>query len=390
MTSTRSKLLDYLGGICLFYERPQWRDAAYADLQRALVSRRVEAYLKLEAIDAHGVHIVRIGASAKLSEITPSHDTTAIAAALQLEVPDQNWNLDQEILLAMARSPVAFTFPSISEFDSAIRIRRHTARAAARATLSFDPHGLERPTDCWTYHPSTSFTLLPGVSLISALRKTIEPDQNGRAYSFSCYRASEYVQLLGLAEHLHEHNPGLLERIEARWRRCAVMSDEFHQIFMYEVGTIDQPLPSRYYVPGDRVWFRNPDEPSSDVYGYEGSWVYYIGEGKFNNFWNSASPYTLTDKCLEIYHWRDGASRDAGGALIMDEAVVQARVAQSLSDPRACDAILRRMMRMRDVSGVYRDGGCIDATRESLRWVCEVSRQMETAAGECDVVARAA
>ena len=82
MTSTRSKLLDYLGGICLFYERPQWRDAAYADLQRALVSRRVEAYLKLEAIDAHGVHIVRIGASAKLSEITPSHDTTAIAAAV--------------------------------------------------------------------------------------------------------------------------------------------------------------------------------------------------------------------------------------------------------------------------------------------------------------------
>ncbi len=390
MTTSRSNKLDYLGGICLFYERPQWRDAAMVDLQRTLESRRVRAYLKLESIDANGVHIVRIGASAKLVELTPSHDTTALAAALQLDVVRQNDDLEREILLAMARSPIAFTFPNLAEFESALRIRRHTARAAAKATLSFDTQGLERPTDCWTYHTSTSFTLLPGVSLITALRKTLHPEQTGLAYSFSCYRASEYVQLLGLVEDLHEHNPGLLERIEARWRHRAIMSDEFHQVFMHEFGTIDAPLPAQYYVPGDRVWFRNPDEPSSDVYGYEGSWLFYIGDGKFNNFWNSAEPYTLTDKCLEIYHWRHGVARDARGTLTMDEDVVQARVAQSRSDPSGRDAILHRMMRMRDISGVYRDGGCIDATRESLKWVCEVTRQMALAQSGCNAVPRAA
>ena len=360
------------------------------ELQRVVDLLEVEAYLKLEPMDAHGQYVVRISASASLAALTPFHDTTAIAAALKLDTAQLACDLEREILLAMASSPVAFTFPSIAEFEAALRIRHNTVRAAAKATLSFDPHGLERPTDCWAYHPDTSFTLLPGVSLISALCKTIHPEQATRPYSFSCYRASEYVQLLGLAQDLSEHTPGLLGLIEARWRRRAIMSEEFHRVFMREFGSLDKPLPPRYYVPGDRVWFRNPDEPSSDVYGYEGSWVYYLGDGKFNNFWDSTSPYTLTEKCLEIYHWRNGIFRDAQGTLCMDEDVVREHVARSLCDPLACDDIMRRMMRVRDSSGVYRDGGCIDATRESLRWVCELTAELDSAPSDHDAVARAA
>ena len=325
------------------------------------------------------MHVARIGPSATLESITPGCDTTTIAAALELDVACQAADLELEILLAMASSPIAFVFPSIAELEASVRIRRNTALAAARATLSFDPLGLERPTDCWAYHPDTSFTLLPCVSLIDALRRTLHPVQPGQAYSFSCYRASEYVQLLGLALDLKDHNPALLDMIEARWRRCAIMSEEFHRVFMREFGSIDTPLPVRYYVPGDRVWFRNPDALSSDVYGYEGSWVYYLGDGQFNNFWDSAAPYTLDSKCLEVYHWRDGVYRDAQGTLCMDEDVVRDRVAKTRADPLAREEIMRRMLRVRDPSGVYRDGGCADASRESLRWVCAVTSDMDFA-----------
>ena len=36
---------------------------------------------------------------------------------------------------------------------------------------------------------------------------------------------------------------------------------------------------------------------------------------------------------------------------------------------RLVKEIMQRMLRLRDGKGVYADGGCIDATREHLRWV---------------------
>ena len=143
-------------------------------------------------------------------------------------------------------------------------------------------------------------------------------------------------------------------------------------------------------MPGDRVWFRNPDDASSDVYGYEGSWVFYLGDGRFNNFWDNAAPFTLTSKCLEVYHWRDGVYRDAQGTLCMDEDVVRDRVTKTRADPVAEAEILRKMLRARDHAGVYRDGGCVDATRESLRWVCALTSDMDFASFESGDVACAA
>ncbi len=93
-----------------------------------------------------------------------------------------------------------------------------------------------------------------------------------------------------------------------------------------EAARCNAPLPARWFVPGDRVWFRNPDERSADAAGFEGSWVVYLGAGRFSDFWERGRPFTLERKCVEIHHWRD---------------------------PR----------------GVYDEGGCMDRTRESARWV---------------------
>lgn len=139
---------------------------------------------------------------------------------------------------------------------------------------------------------------------------------------------------------------------------------------MSEYGSLSDPLPVGYYVPGDRVWFRNPDAASSDVTGYEGSWVFYLGGGLFSNFWKQGQPYTLTEKCVEIYHWRHCTYVDPAGETRIDERQVENYVRKTLVLPREIETVMARMVRLRDPQGVCMDGGCIDASREFPRFVC--------------------
>lgn len=303
-------------------------------------------------------------------EWAPDFDTTQLCQRLGLGTLQSGTDLEREILLAMLLGPCPFRFPSCAELVSAVRIRQNIVAAARSTELSFRTSEAERPADYWTYAKGRGFTLLPGKSLIAALKKATQPDASGARYGFSCYRASEYVILLGVAQELMACNPDLLARLQRHWESRAIMSGEFHQVFLREHGSMAEPLPLKYYVPGDRVWFRNPDAHSSDASGYEGSWVLYLGGGLFNNFWKSAEPYTLTSKCLEIYHWRNATFHDAAGELRMDEAVVERHVRETIADPFETQRILNKMLRHREPSGVYRNGGCIDTTREYLRWVC--------------------
>ncbi len=361
------KSILHSGGILVYFDNDLHARDAAAQLTTLACRLSAQAYLNIEYGQVAAQWAVHLSASAQLIDITPGFDTTGISHALCLDVLNRATDLDLEILLAMARSPVAFCFPSVQELESGIRVRRFAAQAARQAELSFDTEGLERPREYWTYRPETSFTLLPDVSIIDALVHTIQPALSGVTYTFSCFRASEYILLLALALELREVHPFLHAQLEARWSRRAMMSEEFQAVFLREYGSIRDPLPLKYYVPGERIWFRNPHERSSDVMGYEGSWLYYLGAGLFNNFWKRKTPYTLVTKCLEIYHWRHGVAQDCTGKLIMDESIVEQRVEQSLRDPTEVSRIMKRMMRYRDPGGVYAQGGCIDATRESMR-----------------------
>lgn len=276
-----------------------------------------------------------------------------------------------EIVTALLGSPLRFEYPGIDEFDAAIRVRTHIIEAASRTQLAFDTEAAERPWDFWSYDETRGFTVRPGKSLIAALRKATQPEDNEHKYAFSCYRASEYVLLLGIAQELAENNTALYDRLQKQWEKEAIVSGRFHDVFLHEFGSLDAPLPAGYYIPGDRLWFRNPDERSADIAGYEGSWVFYLGSGLFSNFWRAGQPYTLTRKCLEIYHWRHGAqSTETPDELIMDESRVDRCVEESLTHPQEARRILERMLRLRDGRGIYADGGCIDASRECARHVC--------------------
>lgn len=320
------------------------------------------------------VHRTAHGALARLhpqtlARLTPGHETLDLRSRHPDLRRGDGGDLRREILLALLAAPVPLAFPDIEEFASALRMREDIATAAARTVLDFGTREADRPHEWWAWREDAGFVLRPGAPIAEALRQATQPPPGGRRYSFSCYRATEYVILLGIAQELARSNPDLLAALQARWERAPIQSGRFHDVFLRETGTNADPLPERWYVPGDRVWFRNPDETSSDVAGYEGSWTFYLGDGRFANLWKPDAPFTFEGKCVELYHWRDAVVDGPDGEPAIDEARVEALVARTLGDPAARARALAATLRLRDPKGVRAGGGCLDTTREAPRWV---------------------
>jgi hypothetical protein len=358
------------GGVQLFGRTQEDTGAASRRMLDYLESLGLAPHAVISTNTAKDAHVAGFNLRAETAASwAPQFDTTQLRVVLDATYADRERNLEREIVVAMLLAPVPFRYPSYEEFESAVRIKSDIVRAAGKTELAFDTEHAERPADYWTYDEERGFTILPGKSLVEALQKATQPENSGKLYSFSCYRATEYVTLVGIAQELARSNPELLARLQQQWETRAIMSGLFHEVFLREYGSMEAPLPPKYYVPGDRLWFRNPDEHSSNVEGFEGSWVFYLGAGLFTNFWKRDQPFTLTAKCLEIFHWRDGVYTDAQGKLRLDESRVETHVHKSLGDPRKVEEILALMLRLREPRGVYENGGCIDTTRECVRWV---------------------
>ncbi|MDD5480407.1 hypothetical protein [Rhodoferax sp.] len=319
---------------------------------------------------AHG-HTLQLWMKAEhTARWSPGFDTLGLARTLGLDVWHSAADVRREVVVAMLMGPEAFEFPSLAELVSAINIRCYSVHAARKTNLAFHTSQAERPEDCWRYDEDRGFVIRAGASLIDALTKATQPEVSGTLYAFSCYRASEYVIVLGIAQELAQCNPPLYQQLQTLWQQRPIRSGEFHEVFLREQGSMEAPLPPRYYVPGDRTWFRNPDGVSAEASGFEGSWVMYMGGGEFTNFWKRDQPYTLEQKCLEIYHWRHGLYLDAEGEERIDEDKVAVLVAKTLQNPAEVARIQALMQRYREPRGVYTAaGGCIDTTREFARWV---------------------
>lgn len=302
----------------------------------------------------------------------PQFDTLHLAQVVEatLKAPPEH-ALACETLLAMLGAPLGYPFSSFEAWASAVRVRCHIAQAAQRTALAFKTQAAERPEAFWRYDEDHGFVLQAGANLVDALVAATQPEATGRLYDFSCYRATEYVILLGVVRELAAHHPALLAQLQQVNEFHAIRSGLFHDTFLVEHGEHAAPLPPKFYVPGDRVWFRNPDIVSSDVTGYEGSWVIYMGGGLFSNFWRRDAPFTLEAKCVEIFHWRHALTLDEDGDLCIDEGLVARHVADTVADPQRLHQVLGRMMRHRDGKGIYAEGGCIDTTREHPRCVAE-------------------
>ncbi len=360
-----------LEGICLFFDQEARAQLAMTDLTEWVAKLEAQAYINIVIGSYQGRCLLQMRATPALQLLTPEYNTLDLNSRLGLQTTDHPEQLNLEILLCLARAPIAYCFPSVEELRAAVRVRHFAVDAARRTELAFNPDGYERPEECWTYDEASGFLLKPGVDMVDALIKTTQPEVSGQQlYTFSCGRAAEYIVLLAIAQELKGHNPELYGKLLKQWQVRALLADDFNDAFIYEVGSLEHPLPMRFYVPGSRVWFRNPDSQSADVEGFEGSWVVYHGGGEFCNLWERAKPFNLNDKCLEIYHWRDGVFWDSTGTICMNEDIVRAKVTETKKSPEHVKRIVERMMRYRDIRGVYQEGGCIDASRDVVRWVC--------------------
>ena len=369
--------IEELEGICLLFDQEQQAKTAASEIASWGQALGAQAYLIIVLGTYQDKQLVQVIASPTLIALTPDHDTLNLNKSLGLDTINHPEQLDLEIVLCLARAPIAYCFPSFQELRAAIRVRHFAVEAARRTELAFNPDGYERPQECWTYDENSGFLLRPGVDMVEALIKTTQPEVSGhQLYTFSCGRAAEYIVLLAIAQELKGNNPTLYKSLEKQWQTRALLADDFNDAFIFEIGSLDHPLPMRFYVPGSRLWFRNPDSHSADVEGFEGSWVVYHGGGEFCNLWERAKPFSLPDKCLEIYHWRDGVYFDDSGVLKMNEDIVREKVQQTKQSSEQTNRIVERMMRYRDVRGVYAEGGCIDASRDVVRWVCPGSSDL--------------
>lgn len=363
MNFARTNSMRITGGILL--EIPSASTAPSANyFHRWLAAKELAGSVEFEvSMSVKGLVIQLSLHESLMEQWVPHCDTLKLADRLNLEQGDRG-HLEKEILVAMLASPIPFRFAGLEDLESCIHVRANIAEAARKTFLSFAAYEAERPPEYWLYDEDRGFLVRPHKCLIEALVKATQPPADQPAYSFSCYRATEYVIALALAQEAERVNKKLLRQFETQAQTRAIKSGEFHTVFMIEYGTREKPLPSQYYVPGDRVWFRNPDAASSDATGFEGSWVFYLGCGQFSDFWKRGQAFTLAEKLLEIFHWRHATYRDESGHLWMDEKRVHAGVSDSQSNPHEAEQILQRMGRMQDARGTYADGGCIDPTRE--------------------------
>ena len=323
---------------------------------------------------SHGVdslgRFVQLQIWDEISQIwAPDGDTARLAQQLHLDLERNDRDLEEEILLSMLLCPAVYSFPSWQELASAVRIRSGIVHAARRAALAFATHAAERPADYWRYDEDRGFVLLPGKSLITALEKATHSGNGDKLYTFSCRRASEYLVLLGVTREAMTCNAPLYQRLHHQAETNALKGAEFERVFVRAIGSPSAPLPLRYFVPGDRTWFRNIDPVSADVTGYEGSWTFYLGGGTFADFWRQDRAFTLETKLACVYHWRHATFQDAAGELQIDEDKVDALMAESCQSPSDMERILRETLRLQSPLGAN-GGGCIEPHREHPCLVC--------------------
>jgi hypothetical protein len=321
---------------------------------------------------------LHLRASHRLLALCPDFDTANITTFLRTHQPNRDRALISEIILAMALSPDVMYFGSEQELKSNLRMRCTVVQVASRTELNFDTSSITRPQAYWIYTKENGFLLRQGVSLADGLERALCPDVSGFTYAFSCQRASEYLILYAVVCELQKVNKTGLNDVEQQWRKRALTGDDFLFRFLGERGTRENPMPMRYYIPGDRIWFKNPDDHSSDLEGFEGSWVIYLGGGRFCNLWDRHRPYTLEEKCLEIYYWSQCVEVSPAGILWMNEAVVKEQVEKALHEQDLSGPILKKMMVYRDPTGVYAEGGCIDLSRDSFSALSNISERMQS------------
>jgi hypothetical protein len=263
-----------------------------------------------------------------------------------------------EILLCLLNSPIIHEFNNFNELESEINIRKNIVKYGYLSHVYFDTKSSSRSSE---YFDGVS--LLPDKSLIDGIKNNLLPSISGNLYDFSCRRVTEQLILLGILIEAERIKPKLVNEIENEWRSGPLKSKVFEKVFITNYGSKFNTIPNRFYIPGDRIWFKNPDQASSDIEGYEGTWTVYLNNGLFADFWKDNgikdNQYTFEDILIQIYNWRDSI-KIVNGKNDIDSEIVQMLNTIANNNTIIKSNIINKMNKYHNI------GGCIDMSRDRV------------------------
>ena len=144
------------------------------------------------------------------------------------------------ILLAMLGSPVPFPSRPCPSWSPPSASAAASSRPRARPPWPSTPSTPSAPR---AIGPTTKNAASPSCPAARSSKACAAPrSPRPRASSTpSCYRATEYVTVLGIAQELEEANPALARDLQRQWETRAVMSGRFHDTFLHEYGSLAEP-----------------------------------------------------------------------------------------------------------------------------------------------------
>jgi hypothetical protein len=155
---------------------------------------------------------------------------------------------------------------------------------------------------------------------------------NQKLYGIGCYTATKIVMVHALLDYYNRVNPNEeklnqvifkltqngripepLVDIEPHWTADPSF-DKYSPQAPGKILTNMYDVQPKNFVPGDWVYMVNTHMGSKDKLGYEGSNAIYLGNGKFDDYYNDHNhAYTYKQKLNEVYQWENGVfsrSRD--------------------------------------------------------------------------------
>lgn len=133
-----------------------------------------------------------------------------------------------------------------------------------------------------------------------------------RKYSIGCLAAARLLMLQGVLDYYKRVSPNeeMLSYIINKVKSGGFKLYEIDPDKNKDKGkllVIEEKISSKNMIPGDWMYFKNPDKKSRDKFGYEGSNVIYLGNNKFVDFYNSNNhSYSIEEKFHSVYQWRNG------------------------------------------------------------------------------------
>lgn len=146
---------------------------------------------------------------------------------------------------------------------------------------------------------------------------------NQKKYGIGCYTATKMVYAFAVLDYYKRVNPNKI-KFDNIMKDLLRDNDplvaiepgimwKFEDTFNIEVDNytgkileIHDNISSNSVVPGDWIYLLNTDKETYQKIGYEGSNAIYLGNNKFDDYYNDNNhSYTFEQKLDEVYQWRN-------------------------------------------------------------------------------------